>query len=129
MSNIVRIANGGTWGSGGSYYAYIGQSAIQAVIDIGLVKVQDHKSYHMQIENGEIKWYEHDPYGMVKPFLSILKIEDADAILGTLADALDKYGYFPEVSKERKDKAEAIAEERQENIEYMRGFIEKMVLK
>jgi len=66
------------------------------------------------------------PYGKhVEPFL---RFED-DEILQAFADELGRKGIYPQHTNKDKIKAEAVSDERSEQIQYLRGLSEKMIFK
>ena len=78
-------------------------------------------------KSGNVKFVKCDTTYIQEYLFRISAMDDSDAIMVALAEALYDSGYYPEVDNRERITAQALAEERKESIEYLRKQQEKIV--
>ena len=105
-------------------FAIVNDYGFDGVEILGFATNENYKSFYLTIENGYIVYKERDEAERPKePFLRISGFNYKE-ILRALAEALDNAGYYPEVTNKEKIASQAIAEERKEQIDWLRKRVE-----
>ena len=85
------------------------------------------KTASLTIEDGKLKWVERNNGEQSVPLFEISENIDVDVIFTALAEGLHQAGYYPEVDNRERITAQALSEERKEQVDYLRKQQEKVV--
>lgn len=94
-------------------------------VEVFLFRYVNGKSYSCKFENGRLELTEVDQYARHDPIVTLDSI-DASGILQGLAEGLAEAGYVAEVDNAERITAQAVAEERKEQIGWLRGSLEEL---
>ena len=89
------------------------------------------KVYTERVEDSRIIREEHNEGEMAPVFLSIVEdyINDNEGFLQALSDGLGRAGIYPQKTNKDKIKAEAVSDERKDQIDYLRDLTERIIFK
>jgi len=87
-------------------------------------------TYSYELDGNGIKKIAIEEGQALTPFMCVSdQILVKDSFFQALSDAFAQMGIYPTVTNKEKIKAEAISDERKEQIDYMRGLNERIIFK
>ena len=122
--NVGRT-NGFPTGRMGCYNAFVGGEWGSDKIRVYIKKYDPNgigkpRSMVFNKKTGSVDFVEYEDGTVPESLFGIANIMDADAIFVALAEALHHAGYYPEVDNRERITAQALAEERKEQVEYLK---------